>query len=56
MTRELTWPGIPPLEPGDLLAAAAIIAVRAEREGLPHWRNLADRLSAAEPPLPKEEQ
>ena len=21
MTRELTWPGIPPLEPGDLLAA-----------------------------------
>ena len=59
MPRELTWPGIPPLEPGDLLAAAAIIAVRAEREGLPHWRNLADRLIAARDamgePEPQEE-
>ena len=47
MTRELTWSGIPPLEPGDLLAAAAIVHVQAVRTGCAHWLDLAARLIAA---------
>ena len=59
MTRELTWPGVPPLEPSDLLAAAAIVHAQAVRTGCAHWTALADRLIAARDamgdPEPEEE-
>ena len=59
MTRELSWPGIPPLEPGDLSAAAAIVEVRATTANAPHLRALAARLIAARDamgtPEPQEE-
>ena len=40
-------PETPSLSAGLLQAAAAIVDAAAHRTGNPHWRTIADRLSAA---------